>query len=432
MTKHKIAFQTLGCKLNFSETSAISRGFDLNKYEIVPFKEIADIYIINTCAVTGTAEKKCRTLIHSAQRKNPNSHIALIGCFSELKPKELSSIEGVDIVLGTGNKFKLPQVIEELLLDKNRKVNESSISDLEFHGSWSSGDRTRSFLKIQDGCDYHCSYCTVCIARGESRSDTIEHVVESAKQIVANNMKEIILTGVNVGDFGRKNGESFFDLLKALENVSGLERVRISSIEPNLLTDEIIELVSKSRVIMPHFHIPLQSGSDKVLKLMQRRYLREVFASRVKLAKKMMPHCFIAADIIVGFPGETEEDFEESFNFVSRLDIQFLHVFSYSIRPNTIAAEMKDQIKDATKKERSNRLLQLSKQKLSAFYQSHLNHTYPILLESSKKDGFMHGFTPNYIKCELLYDKNLSNTIQHATLKNYNLEKEIVEIILKS
>ncbi len=432
MNKQKIAFHTLGCKLNYSETSAISRGFDVDKYETVSFKEVADIYIINTCAVTATAEKKCRTLIHSAHRKNPNAHIGLIGCFSELKPEELSIIEGVDIVLGSSDKFLLAQKVEELL-HKNQTITEiNPPSKMDFHGSWSSGERTRSFLKVQDGCDYHCSYCTVCIARGESRSDSISHVIENATQIVANNMKEIILTGVNVGDFGRKHGESFFDLLKALEQVPRLERVRISSIEPNLLTDEIIELVAKSSILMPHFHIPLQSGNDKILKLMQRRYLREVFASRVKKAKKVMPHCFIAADVIVGFPGETDEDFEDTFRFIESLDIQALHVFSYSIRPNTIAGVMKEQVPENAKKIRSNRLHQLSKEKTLSFYKKHLGESLPVLLESSSHQGTMNGFSNNYIKCELPYDEKYSNTIQNVILLEIDEEKEVAKITLKN
>lgn len=432
MNKLKIAFHTLGCKLNYSETSAISRGFDVDKYETVSFKEVADIYIINTCAVTATAEKKCRTLIHSAHRKNPNAHIGLIGCFSELKPEELSIIDGVDIVLGSGDKFLLAQKVEELL-HKNQTITEiNPPSKMDFHGSWSSGERTRSFLKVQDGCDYHCSYCTVCIARGESRSDSISHVIENATQIVANNMKEIILTGVNVGDFGRKRGESFFDLLKALELIPGLERVRISSIEPNLLTDEIIELVAKSSVLMPHFHIPLQSGNDKILKLMQRRYLREVFASRVKKAKKVMPHCFIAADVIVGFPGETDEDFEDTFHFIESLDIQALHVFSYSIRPNTLAGVMKEQVPENAKKIRSNRLHQLSKEKTMSFYRKHLGECLPVLLESSSHHGTMNGFSNNYIKCELPYHEEYSNTIQNVILLEIDEEKEVAKITLKN
>jgi threonylcarbamoyladenosine tRNA methylthiotransferase MtaB len=423
--KYRIAFHTLGCKLNYSETSAISRSLNPEKFEITDYKGLADMYIINTCAVTGSAEKKCRTLIHSAHRRNPEAHIGLIGCFSELKPEELSIVEGVDIVLGSGNKFSLAQKIEELLFVKHQPITEvNPEAHLEFHGSWSSGERTRSFLKIQDGCDYHCSYCTVCIARGESRSDSISHVIENAKQIVADHIKEIILTGVNIGDFGRKTGESFADLLRALEQVEGLERIRISSIEPNLLTDEIMELVSKSKVLMPHFHIPLQSGSDKILKLMQRRYLREVFAARVNKSKLLMPDCFIAADVIVGFPGETDEDFEETYQFLEGLDLQALHVFSYSIRPNTIAGAMKNQVPEPVKKIRSKRLLELSSRKTLDFYRKHIGKTLPILVESAQHHDTMSGFTPNYIKCTLPYDKNRSNQIIQGTIELIDPETE--------
>ncbi len=425
MDKYKIAFHTLGCKLNYSETSAITRSFELDRFEVVPFKEAADFYVINTCAVTGAAEKKCRTLVHAAHRKNPNAHIGLIGCFSELKPDELSIVEGVDIVLGSGNKFLLREKVEELLLGKKQHITEiNPESHLDFHSSWSSGERTRSFLKIQDGCDYHCTYCTVCIARGESRSDSIAHVIENAKQIAASGMKEIILTGVNIGDFGRKNGESFADLLRAIEQVEGISRVRISSIEPNLLTDEIIEIVSKSKVIMPHFHIPLQSGSNRILKLMQRRYLREVFSARVKKAKEIIPNCFIAADVIVGFPSETDEDFDDTIKFIEQCDIEALHVFSYSIRPNTIAGAMKEQVPESVKKERSNRLHQLSKVQTLKFYTQHIGKTVSILVESSQYHGKMNGFTENYIKCQLPYNKNLSNQIIQGTIEMIDPESE--------
>jgi len=427
----KIAFHTLGCKLNYSETSAISRTLDSSKYEIVSYKETADIYIVNTCAVTGSAEKKCRTLIHAAHRRNPTASIGLIGCFSELKPNELSLIDGVDIVLGSGNKFLLPQKIEELFQKKKVKITEiNPESHLEFHSAWSSGERTRSFLKIQDGCDYHCSYCTVCIARGESRSDNIKHVIENAKKIVNQGIKEIILTGVNIGDFGRKSGESFFELLKELEQVEGLKRVRISSIEPNLLTNEIIELVSKSTVLMPHFHIPLQSGSNKILKLMQRRYLREVFAQRVMEAKKLMPNCFIAADVIVGFPEETDDDFEDTYQFIEQLNIQALHVFSYSIRPNTIAGEMKNQVKDSDKKDRSHRLIELSKQKTEHFYHQNIGKIYPVLIETTNNKGEMSGFTSNYIKCKLPYNQILENQIVNVKIDAFDSILQVASINL--
>ncbi|MEI6348478.1 MAG: tRNA (N(6)-L-threonylcarbamoyladenosine(37)-C(2))-methylthiotransferase MtaB [Bacteroidota bacterium] len=429
---YKIAFHTLGCKLNYSETSAISRTLDSSKFEVVPYKELADIYIINTCAVTGSAEKKCRTLIHAAHRRNPEAHIGLIGCFSELKPEELSIIDGVDIVLGSGNKFSLAQKIESLLFDNQETITEvNPEAHLEFHSSWSSGERTRSFLKIQDGCDYHCSYCTVCIARGESRSDSISHVVVNAREIVSSNIKEIILTGVNIGDFGRKTGESFADLLRELIKIEGLERVRISSIEPNLLTDEIIELVSKSEKLMPHFHIPLQSGSNKILKLMQRRYLREVFATRVSKAKALIPNCFIAADVIVGFPNEQDEDFEETFQFLEQMDLQALHVFSYSIRPNTIAGEMDQQVPEYQKKIRSKRLIELSSKMTLDFYHKQVGKVYPILAESSQHQGNMSGFTPNYIKCSFPYNNNLSNKIIQGQIERIDISTEtaIVTII---
>jgi threonylcarbamoyladenosine tRNA methylthiotransferase MtaB len=407
--KKRIAFHTFGCKLNFSETSSIAREFREGSFEIVDFKEEADVYVINTCSVTGTAEKKCKFAIKQAHRRNPEARIAVIGCFSELKPEEIAAFEGVDIILGSNNKFRLPEI---LLSDDSAGSWQSAVgSRLEFVPSYSSGERTRSFVKVQDGCDYFCSYCTIPFARGNSRSGNISEVLDLVSKVLKEGFKEIILTGVNVGDFGRKNGETFFDLLKALNEINRLQRVRISSIEPNLLTDDIIEFVATSRNLLPHFHIPLQSGSNKILKLMKRKYERSVFESRVTKIKAVMPHACIAADVIVGFPGETEDDFQETFDFIQKLPISYVHVFSYSERPGTKAAEMTNQVDGKSKSSRSQRLHSLSEIKKREFYESCKGLPSKVLFESDNHDGFMHGFTENYIKVSAPYNPQWVNEI---------------------
>ncbi len=404
-----VAFHTLGCKLNFSETSSISRLMEDKGFEKKEFTDLADVYVINTCSVTDNADKECRQLVRRIQRKAPESLVVITGCYAQLKPKEIAEIPGVDLVLGAAEKFNIAQHISELTKGDSTKISSCDIEDVTgFHSSWSVNDRTRTFLKVQDGCDYNCSFCTIPMARGKSRSDSITNVVANAEHLAKHGVKEIVLTGVNLGDFRpptsamgaleTSKNEDFYSLIKALENVEGIQRYRISSIEPNLLKNEIIEFVANSDKFMPHFHIPLQSGSNKILGLMRRRYKRELYAERVALIKTLMPHCCIGVDVIVGFPGETDEDFKETFDFLHALDISYLHVFTYSERDNTLAVTMDNIVPIHIRNERNKSLRNLSYMKLQYFTQQHSGQTRKVLFEGKDKKGMIEGYTDNYIK----------------------------------
>ncbi|MHC1707370.1 MAG: tRNA (N(6)-L-threonylcarbamoyladenosine(37)-C(2))-methylthiotransferase MtaB [Bacteroidales bacterium] len=414
----KIAFHTLGCKLNFSETSTLARTFREGEYEIVDFKEPADIYVINTCSVTGTAEKKCRLAIRQAHHRNPDASIAVVGCFSQLKPEEIAKLEGVDIILGSNDKFSLPELLSDRFINTSahQHISTSEHGQESFIPSYSSNDRTRSFVKVQDGCDYYCSYCTIPFARGKSRSGSIANVMDTVSEALLRGMKEIILTGVNVGDFGKNTNENFYELLQELNRISRVDRIRISSVEPDLLTDEIIELVASSQKLLPHFHIPLQSGSDKILRLMKRRYPVETFRSRVLKIKNLLPHACIAADVIVGFPGESDEDFMETYKFINSLPISYVHVFSYSSRPGTLASKLTDQVKGSVIRERSHRLQHLSDQKKNEFNESCRGLKVKVLFESDNHKGYMHGFTENYIQVKTPFNPALVNAIIEVDL----------------
>jgi threonylcarbamoyladenosine tRNA methylthiotransferase MtaB len=412
MAQKKVAFYTLGCKLNFAETSTIARQFVENGYSRVEFGDPTDVVVINTCSVTQLADKKCRQSISKAVRTSPDALVAVIGCYSQLKPEEISQIEGVDLVLGTNEKVNIVAHVQELESQKQSKAQIIScdIQDVTtFSPSFSMLDRTRSFLKVQDGCDYNCSYCTIPMARGNSRNNSIERTLAEARKIGLQDPKEVVLTGINIGDFGRSTGETFFDLIRELDKIEGIERYRISSIEPNLLTTEIIEFVSKSRSFMPHFHIPLQSGSNDILKLMSRRYLREVFAERVNSIRKHIPNACIGADVIVGFPGETDELFADTYSFIDSLDISYLHVFSYSERRNTRAVTLSGKVAPKLKESRSKSLIDLSENKRLKFYRQNIGDTRKVLFESQQAKGKMFGFTDNYIKVETSFDKDLIN-----------------------
>ncbi len=406
-----VAFHTLGCKLNFSETSTISRMLLNEGFEKKDFTDIADVYVINTCSVTDNADKECRQLVRRIQRKAPESLVVITGCYAQLKPQEIANIPGVDLVLGAAEKFNIAKHIKELSKNDSAKICSCDISEVtEFKSSYSINDRTRTFLKIQDGCDYSCSFCTIPLARGKSRSDTIENVIANAKELARSGVKEIVLTGVNLGDF-RNDGNDFFEVVKALDQIDGIERYRISSIEPNLLTNEIIEFVSNSKKFMPHFHIPLQSGSNTILGLMRRRYKRELYTERVKLIKTFMPHCCIGVDVIVGFPGETEEHFKETFDFLHSLDISYLHVFTYSERDDTKALEIKPVVPIHVRHERNKTLRNLSYMKMQYFTQQHLNTTRKVLFEKANHEGLMEGYTDNYIKVETSFNQAYTNTL---------------------
>ena len=406
-----VAFHTLGCKLNYSETSAISRLLENEGFEKKKFDEVADIYIINTCSVTDNADKECRHLVRRIQRQSPASLVVITGCYAQLKPEEIASIPGVDLVLGAAEKFNIVTHLKELSKGDSAKICSCDIHDVtEFHASYSAKGRTRSFLKVQDGCDYNCSFCTIPLARGKSRSDSISHVLENAHLLAANGVKEIVLTGVNLGDFG-EGTENFYQLIRELDNVEGISRYRLSSIEPNLLSNEIIEFVSNSRRFMPHFHIPLQSGSNKILGLMRRRYRREVYAEKVKLIKTFMPHCSIGVDVIVGFPGETEEYFLETFDFLHSLDISYLHVFTYSERDNTHALSIKPVVPVHVRNERNKKLRNLSYMKSQYFAAEHSGETRKVLFESGRDNGMMEGYSDNYIKVATPFTQQLFNQI---------------------
>jgi threonylcarbamoyladenosine tRNA methylthiotransferase MtaB len=419
--KKKIAFYTLGCKLNFSETSQISRQFPADIFEITDFNDLADIYVINTCVVTEKAEKKSRAAIRQAKKRNPYAFIAAIGCYSEINPDELLSLHAADVVLGTSEKFAISDYLKNGTFEKLAEISDN-YSGNKYISSYSANDRTRSFFKIQDGCDYFCAYCTVPLARGRSRSDTIAGTVGIAKEIARSGIKEIILTGVNVGDFGRKNNEHFIDLLKELEAKVDVERIRISSIEPDLLSKDIIEFVAGSKKFLPHFHIPLQSASNKILKAMKRRYDVELFTEKVNHIKALMPDCCIAVDIITGFPGETDTNFEEGFNYLSASPISVLHVFTYSERENTQAIKMEGTVQHEIRKKRSHKLLALSSHKKTSFYKEHIAKEKFVLFESDNDQGMMHGFTENYIKVKTSFDAALINQVKKVRLER--IEKD--------
>jgi len=425
----KVAFYTLGCKLNYSETSTLGRLFSNAGFDTVDFTDTPDVYVINTCSVTDNADKKCKKVVKEALKVSPNAYVTIVGCYAQLKPKEISEIPGVDMVLGAAEKFQIIDYITDLTKKEKAVAYNQPVTEAnEFVPAYSFGDRTRTFLKVQDGCDYSCSFCTIPLARGASRSDTIESAVEQAGQIAASGVKEIVLTGVNLGDFGIINGERksrFFDLVKALDEVEGIDRIRISSIEPNLLSDDIIEFVGQSKRFVPHFHIPLQSGSDKILGLMRRRYKRELYAERVAKIKALMPDCCIGVDVIVGFPGETREDFIDTYNFLNGLDISYLHVFTYSERANTLAAEMKGTVPGSTRADRSKMLHILSDKKRRAFYESQLGMVEEVLFEGDIKEGFMHGFTRNYVKVKAKFDPVLVNEIKKVTLTNISSDGDV-------
>ena len=433
-TPKTVAFHTLGCKLNFSETSAIARQFEGAGYGAVKFQEGADIYVINTCSVTDFADRKCRKVVRQALRNSPNAFVVVTGCYAQLKPEEISEIPGVDLVLGAAEKFRILDYVDDLskATDKGM-VQAGAVKEAkDFVNAFSFGDRTRSFLKVQDGCDYKCSFCTIPLARGNSRSDTVANVVANAQKIAAMGVKEIVLTGVNIGDFGNgtaviegikpKKEALFIDLIRELDKVVGIDRFRISSIEPNLLTNEIIEFVANSERFVPHFHIPLQSGNNKQLKEMRRRYKRELYADRVETIKQLMPHCCIGVDVIVGFPGETEEDFKETYQFIKDLPISYLHVFTYSERPNTPANEMQAVVPVATRRKRNEMLRILSEKKKRAFYQQFTGQERTVLFEKHKNKNLMSGFTDNYLKIETPYNPEWINEL--ATIKLDRLNSE--------
>ena len=423
----KVSFHTLGCKLNFSETSTLSRRFSESDFEVVPFGQPADVVVINTCSVTGQADHKGRQSIRKAIKESPGAFVAVVGCFAQLKGAEIADIPGVGLVLGTREKFNLPSYIHNYFAGQGiGTIHSGDIAQVErFDASYSLHDRTRSFLKVQDGCDYHCSYCTIPLARGRSRNAPVAELVEQARLIVAGGIREIVLSGVNVGDFGKSTDESFVELMDALEQVPQLQRVRISSIEPNLLSDEVISRVAASSVFAPHFHIPLQSGSDRILGLMRRRYDRALFARRVEKARSLMPGCCIGVDVIVGFPGETEADFDDAFAFLSGLDISYLHVFAYSERPNTPAIDFPGKVAPAVRSERSRCLLALSEQKRSAFYRQMLGQTARVLWEQREPGGLMTGFTEQYVKVVAPFQKEFLGTLSWVRLEEITERGEV-------
>jgi len=416
----KVAFYTLGCKLNFSETSTISRLFEDRGYQKVEFNDSPDIYVINTCSVTENADKKCKKIVKEAKKISPNSFVTIVGCYAQLKPQEISEIKGVDAVLGASEKFRLLDILDDFTKKDTAQVFAQDINKATtFNTSYAINDRTRTFLKVQDGCNYSCTFCTIPLARGESRSDTIENIVKTAKEIAATDTKEVVLTGVNIGDFGLQNGvrkERFLDLVKALDEVEGIERFRISSIEPNLLTDEVITFVSNSNKFVPHFHIPLQSGSNKILKLMRRRYQRELYVERIAQIKSLMPHCCVGVDVITGFPGETEDDFLETYQFLNELNVSYLHVFTYSERDNTAAIHMDGVVLLAERQRRTTMLRILSEKKRRSFYAENLGKVSTVLFEEETDNGMMHGFTENYVKVRAKYDPVLVNELTQVVL----------------
>lgn len=416
-----VAFYTLGCKLNFSETSTIARSFTAAGYSQVSFDNAADVYVINTCSVTENADKKFKAIVKQALKQNPDGFLVAIGCYAQLKPEELAALDGVDLVLGANEKFNVVDFVESKPADTS--VHACAIDKVEqYVGSYAIGERTRAFLKVQDGCDYKCTYCTIPLARGFSRSDTLSNVLKQAHEIVSQDIKEIVLTGVNIGDFGKgefgakNHAHTFYDLVHALDAVEGLARIRISSIEPNLLRQETIDFVAQSKRFVPHFHVPLQSGSNTILAAMRRRYQRELYVKRVAQIKNRMPHACIGVDVIVGFPGETDAHFMETYHFLNELDISYLHVFSYSERANTLAAEMPNPVSKNVRAKRSKMLRGLSQKKRRAFYEQQLGTTQDVLFESENKNGFIHGFTSNYVKVKTFWNPALCNTIRQVEL----------------
>lgn len=426
----KVAFKTLGCKLNYSETSSISREFVKKGYEKVSFDDASDIYVINTCSVTQNADKEFKYLVNRVKRKNPNSSVVAIGCYAQLKPKKISEIPGVDLVLGADKKFDILNYLN-LEDQENNNIHSCEINSVDFFkSSYSLGDRTRSFLKVQDGCDYKCTYCTIPQARGKSRSGTISEILDNVKHLVASGVKEIVLTGVNIGDYGifntktKKRETNFYELISNIDLIPDLNRVRISSIEPNLLSDEIIQFVHNSNSFVKHFHIPLQSGSDKILKLMKRRYLKNLYISRINKIKELMPDCCIGVDVIVGFPGETEEEFNETYEFLDALNISYLHVFSYSERDNTESLKINHKIPKKIRATRSQILRKLSEKKKMNFYKSNINQIRPVLFESKNYDGYIYGYTDNYVRVKTLWSKNLVDNVVDCEL--INIDDEII------
>ena len=421
--RKKVAFYTLGCKLNFSETSTIARNLQDEGFDRVDFEEVADMYVINTCSVTENADKQFKQVVRKAMKLNNKAFVAAVGCYAQLKPEELAHVDGVDLVLGATEKFKLNDYINDLSKNDMGEVHSCEISEADFYvGSYSIGDRTRAFLKVQDGCDYKCTYCTIPLARGISRSDELDNVLKNAAEISKQNIKEIVLTGVNIGDYGKgefgnkKHEHTFLELVQELDKVEGIERLRISSIEPNFLKNETIEFVSKSRTFVPHFHIPLQSGSNAILNLMKRRYQREVYTERVNKIREVMPDACIGVDVIVGFPGETDEHFLETYNFLNEMDISYLHVFTYSERDNTEAVDMTGVVPANVRAKRSKMLRSLSVKKRRAFYESQLGTNRTVLFESENKEGYIHGFTENYVKVKTPWNPELVNTLHEINL----------------
>ena len=439
----KVAFYTLGCKLNFSETSTIARNFKNEGFQRVDFESKADVYVINTCSVTDNADKRFKSIVKNALKQNSNAFLIAVGCYAQLKPEELAAVDGVDLVLGATEKFNVTSYINDLSKNEVGEVHSCEISEADFYvGSYSIGDRTRAFLKIQDGCDYKCTYCTIPLARGISRSDTLDNVLKNAKEIASKGIKEIVLTGVNIGDYGKgefgnkKHEHTFFELVKELDKIDGIHRLRISSIEPNLLTDATIDFVSKSSSFVPHFHIPLQSGSDELLKKMKRRYLQKTYTNRVERIKETMPNACIGVDVIVGFPGETDELFLETYNYLNALDISYLHVFTYSERPNTEAFDMEGVVPNNVRAKRSKMLRGLSVKKRRAFYESQLGKTATVLFENENKEGYIHGFTENYIKVKTPWNPALINTLHTISLNEIDTDglvrfKFINELVIK-
>ena len=429
MTSATVAFQTLGCKLNFSETSTLARKFVAAGYERVPFEIKADVYVINTCSVTENADKKFTTLARQTRQRNPDAFLIAVGCYAQLQPEELAKEDSVDLVLGAKEKFDIISYLSDLSRPEQTQVHACAIEETDTYvGSYAIGERTRAFLKVQDGCDYKCTYCTIPQARGISRSDTLDNVIRQAKEIVDQGIKEIVLTGVNIGDYGKgefgnkKHEHTFFELVQALDEVEGIERFRISSIEPNLLTEELIEFVAGSKRFVPHFHIPLQSGNNEILGQMRRRYQRELYVDRVNQIKRLMPDACIGVDVIVGFPGESDKHFLDTYAFLVDLPVSYLHVFSYSERPNTPAAEMKNQVSKTIKNKRSKMLRGLSAKKRHAFYESQLQKTKTILFEAENKEGYIQGFTENYVKVRIPWDPSLQNQTRSATLAEIDMK----------
>ena len=424
-----VALSTLGCKLNFSETSSIANNLEKNNFKVVPFNQYADAYIINTCSVTENADNKFKVFVNKALKINPNAFVAAIGCYAQLKPEELLSVKGVDLVLGASEKFNIVNYLQNIDQDFSKFDHSCNINDVDsFIETYSTNSRTRAFLKVQDGCDYKCSFCTIPLARGKSRSNSIENVVKNVKEIISNGIKEIVLTGINLGDFGKRQSDSFvtnedfLGLIKTLDKIDGVERYRVSSIEPNLLTDEIISFISKSNKFVPHFHIPLQSGSDQILKKMRRRYKTDLYESRVELIRKLIPNASIGVDVIVGFPGETDEMFLETYNFIEKLDVTYLHIFSYSERENTKAIELNGVVPKKTRNKRSKLLRLLSASKKTSFYKNNIGNDYNVLFESENKNGLIEGYTENYIRVRKYWNKNLVGQIRKVRIEKVDSE----------